>query len=163
ERAAPDVEHDGVPGPEGRRHPADRARPDGDTDRRQPAGREGRGRDRDDRVDARGRERGDGRARDARHPARGHAAHAGTGLARDAGGGGLIGGAITTKRPAEFDYRRPTSVEEARGLLATDDDARALAGGHSLLPMIKLRLAEPGTIVAIGRSPGLDGFDQDGD
>jgi carbon-monoxide dehydrogenase medium subunit len=68
-----------------------------------------------------------------------------------------------TQRPAEFDYRRPSSVEEAVGLLAGDDDARPLAGGHSLLPMMKLRLAEPGTIVDIGRIPGLDGIEQDGD
>jgi carbon-monoxide dehydrogenase medium subunit len=67
------------------------------------------------------------------------------------------------QRPAEFDYHRPTSVEEAVGLLAGTDDARALAGGHSLLPMMKLRLAEAGTIVDIGRIPGLDGIEQEGD
>jgi carbon-monoxide dehydrogenase medium subunit len=68
-----------------------------------------------------------------------------------------------TQRPAGFDYRRPSSVEEAVGLLAGDDDARPLAGGHSLLPMMKLRLAEPGTIVDIGRIPDLDGIEEDGD
>jgi aerobic carbon-monoxide dehydrogenase medium subunit len=66
------------------------------------------------------------------------------------------------QRPAEFDYRRPTSLDEAIGLLAETDDARALAGGHSLLPLMKLRLAEPGTIVDIGRIPGLDDIEEDG-
>jgi carbon-monoxide dehydrogenase medium subunit len=68
-----------------------------------------------------------------------------------------------TQRPAEFDYQRPTSLDEAIGLLAKDSDARPLSGGHSLLPMMKLRLAGPSTIVDIGRIPGLDGIEQDGD
>src|SRR5262245_17005290 len=68
-----------------------------------------------------------------------------------------------TQRPTEFDYRRPTSLDEALALLAADDDARALAGGHSLLPLMKIRLAEPGTIVDIGRIPGLDAIEEDGD
>ena len=46
--------------------------------------------------------------------------------------------------PAAFDYRRPTSLAEAARLLAAHaDDAKILAGGHSLLPMMKLRLANP--------------------
>src|ERR671936_999013 len=68
-----------------------------------------------------------------------------------------------TQRPAEFEYHRPTSLDEAIGLLAGDDDARALAGGHSLLPLMKLRFAEPRTIVDLGRIPGLDGIEEDGD
>ena len=68
-----------------------------------------------------------------------------------------------TQRPAEFDYHRPTSLDEAIGLLAEHDDARALAGGHSLLPLMKLRFAEPRTIVDLGRIPGLDGIEEDGD
>jgi carbon-monoxide dehydrogenase medium subunit len=67
-----------------------------------------------------------------------------------------------TQRPAEFTYHRPTSVDEAVGLLS-NGDSRPLAGGHSLLPMMKLRLAEPGTIVDIGRIAGLDGIEDDGD
>ena len=67
-----------------------------------------------------------------------------------------------TQRPAEFDYHRPTSLDEALGLLA-EDGARALAGGHSLLPMMKLRLAEPAALVDIGRLPGLDGIELLGD
>ena len=68
-----------------------------------------------------------------------------------------------TQRPAEFDYHRPTSLDEAIGLLGRSDDARALAGGHSLLPLLKLRLAEVGTIIDIGRIRGLDGIEEDGD
>jgi carbon-monoxide dehydrogenase medium subunit len=70
---------------------------------------------------------------------------------------------VYTQRPAEFTYHRPTSLDEAIELLSRDADSRPLAGGHSLLPMMKLRLAEPGTIVDIGRIPGLDGIEQDGD
>jgi carbon-monoxide dehydrogenase medium subunit len=68
-----------------------------------------------------------------------------------------------TQRPAEFTYHRPTSLDEAIGLLAKDGDTRPLAGGHSLLPMMKLRLAEPQAIVDIGRIPGLDGIEVEGD
>jgi carbon-monoxide dehydrogenase medium subunit len=69
---------------------------------------------------------------------------------------------VYTQRPAEFDYHRPTSLDEAIGLLA-EDGARALAGGHSLLPLMKLRFAEPRAIVDLGRVPGLDGIEEDGD
>ena len=68
-----------------------------------------------------------------------------------------------TQRPAEFDYHRPRSLDEAIALLAEHDDARALAGGHSLLPLMKLRFAEPRTIVDLGRIRGLDGIEEDGD
>ena len=67
-----------------------------------------------------------------------------------------------TQRPAEFEYHRPASLDEAIGLVA-GEDARALAGGHSLLPLMKLRLAEPGTIVDLGGISGLDGIEEDGD
>ncbi|HKX72069.1 MAG TPA: FAD binding domain-containing protein, partial [Acidimicrobiales bacterium] len=56
--------------------------------------------------------------------------------------------------PAEFDYRRASTVDEAVGLLTQNgDDAKLLAGGHSLLPLMKLRLAAPAMLVDIG---GLD-------
>ena len=45
--------------------------------------------------------------------------------------------------PANFDYRRASSVDEALDLLAQNEDAKLIAGGHSLLPMMKLRLAQP--------------------
>jgi carbon-monoxide dehydrogenase medium subunit len=54
--------------------------------------------------------------------------------------------------PASFDYVRASSVDEAIGLLGEHgDDAKLLAGGHSLLPLMKLRLATPGVLVDIGR------------
>ncbi|WP_127782061.1 xanthine dehydrogenase family protein subunit M [Rhodococcus sp. X156] len=53
--------------------------------------------------------------------------------------------------PAEFDYVRAGSVEEALSLLAQHgDEAKLLAGGHSLLPLMKLRMAVPGVLVDIG-------------
>jgi aerobic carbon-monoxide dehydrogenase medium subunit len=68
-----------------------------------------------------------------------------------------------TQRPPEFDYHRPASLDEAIGLLSENEDARALAGGHSLLPLMKLRLAEPAKIVDLGRIDGLDAIEEDGD
>ncbi len=54
--------------------------------------------------------------------------------------------------PAPFEYCRPTSVEEALGMLGEGgEDAKLLAGGHSLLPLMKLRLAAPSLLVDIGR------------
>jgi carbon-monoxide dehydrogenase medium subunit len=61
-----------------------------------------------------------------------------------------------TMRPAEFEYHQPTSLDEAISLLGSDDEARPLAGGHSLLPMMKLRLAMPTALVDLSRIPGLD-------
>ena len=58
--------------------------------------------------------------------------------------------------PAEFSYVRPTSVEEA-AQAAGQPGAKVIAGGQSLLPLMKLRLARPSTIVDIGRIPGLSG------
>ena len=52
--------------------------------------------------------------------------------------------------PGDFDYHRATSTEEAVRLLADNDDAKLPAGGHSLLPMMKLRLAVPTVLVDIG-------------
>jgi carbon-monoxide dehydrogenase medium subunit len=65
--------------------------------------------------------------------------------------------------PAAFDYQRPTSVEEALRVLASEPGAKALAGGQSLLPLLKLRLAAVETLVDIGRLPGLRGVRQLGD
>jgi aerobic carbon-monoxide dehydrogenase medium subunit len=64
-----------------------------------------------------------------------------------------------TMRPAEFAYHRPTSLDEAISLLG--EDARPIAGGHSLLPLMKLRLATPAALVDIGHVPGLDGISQE--
>jgi aerobic carbon-monoxide dehydrogenase medium subunit len=56
--------------------------------------------------------------------------------------------------PAKFEYAAPSTLQEAIGLLE-DPDAKLLAGGHSLLPLMKLRLAQPKLLVDIGRIPGL--------
>jgi carbon-monoxide dehydrogenase medium subunit len=58
--------------------------------------------------------------------------------------------------PAAFDYRRPESVDDALAALS-DGKAKVLAGGMSLLPLMKLRLASPGTLVDIGRLAELRG------
>ena len=58
--------------------------------------------------------------------------------------------------PVAFDYQVPASVEEAVSLLASDPDgAKVLAGGHSLIPAMKLRLAQPQLLVDIARIPSL--------
>jgi carbon-monoxide dehydrogenase medium subunit len=62
--------------------------------------------------------------------------------------------------PAAFGYTRAGSVEEALRILASDDGAKVLAGGQSLLPLMKLRLAHPGTLVDIGRLPELRGIER---
>ncbi len=54
--------------------------------------------------------------------------------------------------PAAFDYVRPSTLDEALGLLAKHgEDAKVLAGGHSLIPAMKLRLSQPKVVVDIGR------------
>jgi carbon-monoxide dehydrogenase medium subunit len=63
--------------------------------------------------------------------------------------------------PASFRYAAPQSVAEAVDLLATNADAKVLAGGHSLLPLMKLRLATPPVLVDINRIPGLDFIRED--
>jgi aerobic carbon-monoxide dehydrogenase medium subunit len=66
--------------------------------------------------------------------------------------------------PGSFAYHRPKSVAEAVGLLADlGEDARALAGGHSLIPMMKLRLATPAHLVDLAGVPDLKGIRADGD
>ena len=57
--------------------------------------------------------------------------------------------------PAEFDYYRAKSVAEASDLLKKYPGAKLLAGGHSLIPMMKLRLATPEFLIDIGRLPEL--------
>jgi len=65
--------------------------------------------------------------------------------------------------PGAFAYHRPKSVAEALGLLADlGEDARLLAGGHSLIPMMKLRLAKPEHLVDLGAIKDLKGVRQDG-
>ena len=52
--------------------------------------------------------------------------------------------------PASFDYARPKTVAEAVSLLGQNPDAKILAGGHSLIPMMKIRFAEPEHLVDLG-------------
>jgi carbon-monoxide dehydrogenase medium subunit len=66
--------------------------------------------------------------------------------------------------PAAFDYKAPTSLEEALQLLAEGgDDAKIIAGGQSLLPVLKLRLAAPELVIDLGKIDSLKGVRDDGD
>jgi carbon-monoxide dehydrogenase medium subunit len=65
--------------------------------------------------------------------------------------------------PPSFDYHAPRSVGEAVSLLGSlDGEAKILAGGHSLLPMMKLRFAQPTHLIDINRIPELRGVCEDG-
>jgi carbon-monoxide dehydrogenase medium subunit len=64
---------------------------------------------------------------------------------------------------SDFDYYRARSVQDAQQLLAAHPGAKILAGGHSLLPLMKLRLAAPAAVVDIGRVAELRGISRDGE
>jgi carbon-monoxide dehydrogenase medium subunit len=64
--------------------------------------------------------------------------------------------------PITFDYRRATSVEDALAQLAGSAGAKLIAGGHSLVPLMKLRLSEPSILIDIARVPGLSGIRETG-
>src|SRR5688500_2731960 len=67
-------------------------------------------------------------------------------------------------KPAPFEYHAPTGVDEAVGLLAElGDEAKVLAGGQSLVPMLSLRLAVFEHLVDVGRIPALRGVERRGD
>ncbi|HEU5212410.1 MAG TPA: xanthine dehydrogenase family protein subunit M [Gaiellaceae bacterium] len=65
--------------------------------------------------------------------------------------------------PAPFDYERAGSVDEAIELLGSREEAKLLAGGHSLLPLMKLRFSRPSLLVDIGRVDELSGVSDAGD
>ena len=65
--------------------------------------------------------------------------------------------------PAKFEYYRANSVQEAIQLMQEHDEAKFLAGGHSLIPMMKLRLAQPATLIDIGRIHELSGISHSSD
>ncbi len=66
--------------------------------------------------------------------------------------------------PTQFNYEAPRTIDEAVALLARNpDDAKILAGGHSLIPAMKLRLAQPAILVDIGRIKDLSYIREDGD
>src|SRR5712691_1592354 len=63
--------------------------------------------------------------------------------------------------PSRFEYHRPATLDEALGLLAQyGEDAKVLAGGQSLIPMMKLRFASPDRLIDINRISGLDGIEE---
>ena len=65
--------------------------------------------------------------------------------------------------PAAFEYLCPATVDEAVALLSQfGEEAKLLAGGHSLLPAMKLRLAQPRTVIDVGRIPELSGIREEG-
>jgi len=61
-----------------------------------------------------------------------------------------------------FTYHRPATVRQAASLLAKNEDAKLLAGGHSLIPVMKLRLARPSAIIDLSRVEGLSGVELKG-
>src|SRR5678809_1025998 len=66
--------------------------------------------------------------------------------------------------PTQFDYKAPATLDEAVALLASDlDGAKVLAGGHSLIPAMKLRLAQPQLLVDIARIKSLAYIREEGD
>src|SRR5262249_37612674 len=66
--------------------------------------------------------------------------------------------------PAKFDYVAPASVEEALSALSEHgDDAKIMAGGQSLLPVLRMRLNAPEVVIDLGRIDGLRGVRDDGD
>ena len=65
--------------------------------------------------------------------------------------------------PAKFDYQLAESVDHAIELLGSGKDAKVLAGGHSLLPLMRLRLARPELLVDVGRLSDLSYVKEDGD
>jgi CO/xanthine dehydrogenase FAD-binding subunit len=66
-------------------------------------------------------------------------------------------------KPVAFEYERPATVGEACRLLASDADARVLAGGQTLIPMLAMRLARPSRLVDIVRIPELSGIRDEGE
>lgn len=65
--------------------------------------------------------------------------------------------------PGEFDYERPPDLDSALALLRERDGAKVMAGGHSLLPLLKFRLAAPEVVVDLRDIAGLDGISEAGD
>jgi carbon-monoxide dehydrogenase medium subunit len=61
-----------------------------------------------------------------------------------------------------FTFHRPTTVRQAAGLLARNPDAKLLAGGHSLIPVMKQRLANPSALIDLSLVEGLSGVEQKG-
>ena len=139
---------------QGEFHAVDREQPHRNALARESAGREGRGRGRHHRLLARGGELRGGRAVALGRAAHRYAAHAGENLETD-----------SRRRPRmipnSFDYAAPATLEEALQLIA-DGSGKILAGGMSLIPLMKLRLASPENLVDLGRVPGLNQIAESG-
>ena len=149
-----------------------RARPDRDAEPDQPARREGDRRGGDDRGDARGHERGRRRAHAVRHHRHRHAGDPRTGVDGDATC--TIGPTCTIRPrepirrcaviPAAFEYVRADSADQAVAIIGEHgEDAKFLAGGMSLIPLMKLRLATPAVLVDVGRVRDLSYVRDGGD
>jgi CO/xanthine dehydrogenase FAD-binding subunit len=66
-------------------------------------------------------------------------------------------------KPPSFDYEAPTALDEAVALLAANEyDAKLLAGGQSLMPLLNMRLTRPGLLIDLARIPGLDSIKEEG-
>src|SRR5471030_3230931 len=61
-----------------------------------------------------------------------------------------------------FTFHRPTTVRQAAGLLTRNPEAKLLAGGHSLTPVMKQRLASPSALIDLSQVEGIVGVDQKG-
>src|SRR5207244_7079313 len=115
-------------------------------------GSQGCGRDGDDRLAAGRHQRRDRRARSPRGHGHGAPRHAGTRLAGHSAGQWRWWTVI----PAAFEYERADSVDDAVKLLSqSDGDAKLIAGGHSLLPLMRLRLSTPSLLIDIDRIADL--------
>ena len=137
------------------RLPALRARPHRDADAGQSARRQGLRRGRHARLDAEHRRGGRGRAERVRREAHRHDAAAREAVAHHPRRPGVIS--------TSFDYARATSIDDAIARLgAASGSAKLLAGGHSLVPLMKLRLSEPSLLIDIARIPGLSGIREKG-
>lgn len=66
-------------------------------------------------------------------------------------------------KPARFAYEAPRSLDEVLAFLASRDDAKLIAGGQSLAPMMNMRLAQPGCLVDLNSVAGLDFVRDEGD
>src|SRR5258708_22085407 len=62
----------------------------------------------------------------------------------------------------EFKYHRPATVRQAANLLVKNEDAKVIAGGHTLLPVMKQRLASPPHLIDLSHIEGLDGIEMKG-
>src|SRR5262249_30684411 len=114
---------------------------------------EGDRRSRNDSLRRGAGQRGMQRARAAGGPPHRQAAHTGSGLGCSTEGKGR-----RVMIPASFEYTRAASLRDALTALAQGGGAKVLAGGHSLIPMMRFRLAQPGRLIDIGRLSELKGI-----